>query len=82
MYEESVSFPGKDKSCVMYDREGASSLLGALANGPQQSKTDQDLHYTKFSCKIIALNIYIYMYTYIFVHTMFSCNVNEEFIAE
>ena len=71
MYEESVSFPA-NKFCVTFDRKGA--------NGPQQSKTDQDLHYTKFSCKIIALNIYTYIY--IFVHTMFSCNVNEEFIAE
>lgn len=52
------------------------SLLDAppKKNGPQQLKTDQDLHYTKNSCKrSLALNI--------FVHTMsIVVNFNREFM--
>lgn len=54
----------------MFDHERIESARRPTKNGPQQLKTDQDLHYTKNSCKITALNI--------FVHTTSSCNFNKE----
>lgn len=64
MYEGSVSFlflSANNPTLLCSIARGLSLLDAPPKSGLQQLKTDQDLHYTKNSCKIIALNIYLYI---------------------